>query len=88
MAGPKRTRSKRDDIELVWRAVVAWARYLRPGQPRPSFDDTDAKVIDVDERTYVVVTSGRVQLAVFRLRSDGQLKRMRRPPRELRGDDE
>ena len=41
-------------------------------------------------RDYVVLTSGGKQLAVFRVRPgpDGQLKRLRRPPRDLRSEDE
>ena len=41
-----------------------------------------------DGRSYVTIASGQRLLAVFRIRTDGQLKRMRRTPRELRGDDE
>ena len=39
-------------------------------------------------KLYVVLTVGTKQIAVFRVRVDGQLKRLRRPPRELRGDEE
>jgi hypothetical protein len=58
-----------------------------------SFDDAQATLVEARDhlgelRLYVVVTSGKRQLAVFRVRNDGQLKRMRRPPRELRGEDE
>jgi hypothetical protein len=86
MAGSKR--SKRDEDAIKWRALGAYIRYARPGQSHASFDDTKANVIELGSRLYVVLTSGSKQLAVFRVRNDGMLKRMVRPPRELRGPDE
>ncbi len=79
-------RSKRDEDALKWRAVAAWVKY---DQPRVPFESTRVALVEIEDgRVYVTITSGRRLLAVFRLRTDGQLKRMRRPPRELRGDDE
>jgi hypothetical protein len=63
-------------------------RHAHAGQSRASFADTEASVIDIGDRTYIVLKAGRRTLAVYRLRADSQLKRMRRPPRELRGEDE
>ena len=86
MAGPKR--SKREENEIKWRALGAFIRFARPGELRASVDDARVSLVDVRGKFYVTLTSGKRQLAVFRVRNDGQLKRMRRPPRELRGDDD
>lgn len=80
-------RAKRDEDDLKRRAFAGYWRYARTGQPRASLDDTRATVIEIDEKLYVVLTNGKVQLAVFRVRADGQLKRLVRPPRELKQDE-
>jgi hypothetical protein len=53
---------------------------------QPSFDDTKAVVVEIRGKLYVVLTSGKEQLAVFRVRNDGLLKRLARIPHELRTD--
>ena len=75
---------------LKWRALAAFVKYAQPGDLSASVDDMKVAVVEVAEKTYVVLTSGGKQLAVFRVRPgpDGQLKRLRRPPRDLRGEDE
>lgn len=84
-----RKRSKREEDALRWRALAAFVKYMRPDRLRISFDDTKVAVVEVDGKIYVKVTSGKRTLVVYRVRRpDGQLKRMRRPPRELRDDDE
>jgi hypothetical protein len=86
MAGPKRTRSKREEDALKWRALGAYIRYARPGQSHASFDETKATVIEAGGKLYVMLTSGKTQLAVFRVRNDGMLKRLVRIPQELRDE--
>ena len=87
MASSKR--SKREEDALRWRALVAFVKYMRPERLRASFDDTKVAVVEVDEKLYVKVTANRRTLVVYRVRKpDGQLKRMVRPPRELRTEDE
>jgi hypothetical protein len=81
----RKPRSTREEDALKWRAVAAWVKY---DQPRVSFDDTHAAVVEINGRVYVTLTYGKRLLAAFRVRADGQLKRMRRPPRELRGDED
>lgn len=70
--------------------MAAFAKYARPGQLYASFDDAKVSIVEIGGKSYVVLTSGKKQLAVFRVRPgpDGQLKRLRRPPRELRGDED
>lgn len=83
-------RSKREENALLWRALAAFVKYARPGDLRVSPADTTAAIVEVGERLYVTITSGRRQLAVFRVRPgpEGQLKRLRRPPREIQPADE
>jgi hypothetical protein len=86
-------RSKREENTLKWRAVAAFAKYAEPSQLRASFDDMKARIVETRDhlgamQAYVVLTSGKTQLAVFRVRNDGQLKRLRRPPRELQTEEE
>jgi hypothetical protein len=85
-----RKRSKREENAFKWRALAAFVKYARPGDLHASVDDLRVVVEEVGEKAYVVLTSGSKQLAVFRVRPgpDGQLKRLRRPPRELRGEED
>jgi hypothetical protein len=82
----RKARTKREEDALKWRALGAYIKYARPGQMHPSFDDTKAAVVEVGGKLYVVLTSGQTQLAVFRVRNDGMLKRLARAPRELQSD--
>ena len=79
-------RSKQEEEAIKWRAAAALVKYAGP--PRASFDDAKAVIVEVDDRWYVKLMSGGKTLGVYRVRADGQLKWMRRPPRELRGEDE
>ena len=83
MATVKRSRSETN--LLKWRAIVAYARFT---SPLASFDDTRATVEEIGSKSYVKLTARSKTLAIYRVRPDGQLKRMRRPPRELRGPDD
>lgn len=78
-------RSKREEDALKWRAVAAWVKYDQPHIP---FDDTRVDLIEIDDgRVFVTISSDRRLYAAFRLRSDGQLKRMKRLPHELKQDE-
>jgi hypothetical protein len=43
-------------------------------------------VTEYDGKLYVLLTNVRGTLAVYRVRNDGMLKRLRRPPRNLAPD--
>jgi hypothetical protein len=43
--------------------------------------------VGIEGKTYVVLASGKTQLAVFRVRNDGQLKRLVRVPQELKTEE-
>lgn len=81
-----RKRSKREEDALRWRALGAWVKYDAPYHP---LEEVHVAIIEIEDgRAFVTITKGKRLLAAFRIRSDGQLRRMRRPPRELRGEDE
>lgn len=86
----RKPRSKREENALKWRALAAFVKYARPGDLHVSPDGARAAVVEVGGKQYVTLTSGGKHLAVFRVRPgpDGQLKRLRRPPRELQQPDE
>jgi hypothetical protein len=81
---PRKPLTEREQNLLAWRAAAAFTKFTPPGEIRASFDDARASIVEVRGMLYVVLKSGKVQLAVFRIRTDGQLKRLRRPPRELK----
>lgn len=70
-----------DDDDLNRRA---WAAYFRTGggtdQPR-----IDSRVVELDGKRYVLLHNVNDILAVYRVRNDGMLRRMRRWPSELGG---
>lgn len=61
---------------------------MPPGQRFPAFASMKAELVDVRGKSYVRLVSGEKVLAVFRVRADLALRKMRRPPRELRGDED
>jgi len=83
-----RKRSKGDEHELLWRAIAAWVKYADPRDLHVSPRDVQAAIVEVDGRAYVKLATGSRVLATYRIRVDSSLKRMRRPPRELRTDDD
>ncbi len=85
---PRKPRSKREENALKWRALGAFIRFAQPGELAAPVDDTRVSVVEVGGKLYITITVGKRTLAVYRVRADEQLKRMRRPPRELRGDEE
>jgi hypothetical protein len=66
-----------DDDDLTRRALGAYFRYAtdRPDQPSSA-----SGVVEHDGRRYVVLHNVTGVLAVFRVRRDGMLKRLRRWP--------
>jgi len=83
-----RKRSKHEEAAVIWRAVAGWVRHMPPGQRFPPFDTVEAELVEIRGKSYVKLSSGGKVLAVFRVRVDLALRKMRRPPRELRGEDE
>ena len=82
-----RQRSKHDEDDLKRRAFAGYWRFARVGQPRASLDDTKATVVEIGGKLYVTLSSGKLQVAVFRVRNDGQLKRLVRVPSELKQEE-
>jgi hypothetical protein len=74
-----------DENELKRRALAGYWRFAKPGEQLAAPDATRADVIEVAGLLYVTLTSSGNVLAVFRVRNDGKLKRLVRPPRQLRG---
>lgn len=71
-----------DDPAIVRRAFVAWYsadEAQAPGHPSPAASHH----VRVAGHEYVALRDGHSLLAVYRLRNDGKLKRLRRWPREL-----
>jgi len=83
-----RKRSKGEEHELLWRAIAAWVKYADPRELHVAPADVRAVIVEIAGRGYVKLSIGARVLASYRVRVDGSLKRMRRPPRELRGEDE
>ncbi|MHB1740536.1 MAG: hypothetical protein ACYCXA_13890 [Actinomycetes bacterium] len=73
-----------DESDLRRRAMAA---YFRTGQG--STLDQPAHggdVVEHEGRLYVVLSNVRGTLAVYRVRNDGMLRAMRRPPHEIAPD--
>lgn len=83
---PARAHPHEDDLKA--RAFAAYRRFARPGEPIARLEATRADVVEIRGRWYVTLTAGKRQVAVFRLRTDDKLRRMVRPPRELRLDED
>jgi len=58
----------------------AQAAYFRTGGEQSV---SDSRVVEHDDKLYVVLRSATETLAVYRVRNDGVLRRMRRPPVEV-----
>ena len=75
-----------DSNDLRRRALAAYYRAetrepgIVPQQPAGNGD-----VVEHEGRRYVVLNHVEGILAVYRVRNDGQLRKMRRPPKELGG---
>lgn len=64
------------NADLTGRALAGW---YRSGGTGP----VDARVDEFEGRRYVVVERDGVTLAVYRVRYDGRLRRMKAPPAEI-----
>lgn len=69
-----------DGDELTRRAFAAYFR--AGGTERP---ERSSGVVERDGKLYVVLSGSRGILAVYRVRNDGMLRRMRRWPSDLAG---
>lgn len=69
-----------DGDELTRRALAAYFRSGGTDQP-----GRGSGVVERDGKLYVVLGSARGILAVYRVRNDGMLRRMRRWPSDLAG---
>jgi hypothetical protein len=81
----KQAAPQHDPDELKRRALAGYWRFAKPGEQLAPPESTRAEVTKVGGLLYVTLTSGTDVLAVFRVRNDGKLKRLVRPPRQLRG---
>jgi hypothetical protein len=74
------------DMSYPERALAAYYRAMtrqnRVGLP---IDDLPSRTYEetVDERNYVIVCNGSRMLAVYRVKADGPLRRLKRWPKEL-----
>ncbi|AQA05033.1 hypothetical protein BVC93_24455 [Mycobacterium sp. MS1601] len=66
--------------ELTRRAFAAYFRTGGTEQPGKA-----SGVVEREDKLYVVLVSSRGVLAVYRVRNDGMLRRMRRWPSDLVG---
>ena len=66
------------DTELERRALAAYFRNGGTDQPLGGAD-----VVEHEGKRYVVLSNLKGTLAVYRVRNNGMLKGMRRPPREI-----
>lgn len=66
-----------DSNELARRANAAWYRF---GEPDTNPPVAHTEVVEHDDHLYVVLSSAADLLVVYRVRNDGQLKRLKRPP--------
>lgn len=70
-----------DEDDLTRRAMAAWFRTGGTDQP-----SKDSGTEELDGKVYVVLRNVRGVMAVYRVRNDGILRRMKRPPVELLAD--
>lgn len=72
-----------EDSDLTRRALAA---YWKAGKENPRLDQPEngaSHLEDNEGRRYVVLSNVNGTLAVYRLRNDGQLKRLKRWPKEI-----
>ena len=69
-----------DPADMKRRALAAWYRGGEQDQP----NDSDSGWEEQNGLHYIVLRNNlRLVLAVYRIRGDGSLKRMRRPPKSI-----
>ena len=72
------------DTGLTRRACAAYFRSAtRSGVPSPDMPAGGGDVAEHDGKTYVVLSNAGGTLAVYRVRTDGHLKELRRWPRAV-----
>jgi hypothetical protein len=71
------------DEDLSRRAIAAYLRTERDGIFIVDEPGGSSGVIEHQGKTYVVLSNFRGTLAVYRVRTSGQLKRLRRWPAEV-----
>jgi hypothetical protein len=73
-----------DEDRLLARAFAAYFRSAaRNGVPSPNQPANDSYVIDLDGKGYVVLRNASGTLAVYRIRTSGVLKELKRWPRDV-----
>lgn len=72
--------------DLTRRAFAAYFRAERDANTIVDQPANTSGVVEHDGRTYVVLHNVRGTLAVYRVRTSGQLKRLKRWPAEVTGD--
>lgn len=65
------------DTDLNRRAIAAWNRFP---SPHPGESVHEVRTVEKNHKAYVVLSGKTQLLAVYRVRNDGQLKRLRRIP--------
>jgi hypothetical protein len=77
-------RSASDNDPLINRAFAAYFRSAaREGVPSPDIPANDSHLCELDGKQYVVLHNINRVLAVYRVRTDGVLKGLKRWPKEL-----
>ena len=71
------------DFELETRAVAAYLRAARQEGTVPAQPAGGGNVAEHQGRLYVVLSNANGTLAVYRVRNDGVLKRLKRWPEEV-----
>jgi hypothetical protein len=72
-----------DEKDLLNRAIAAHFRNAPDGVMVPQPSNVDSHVTEDEDKVYVVLANATGVLAVYRLRNDGALKRLKRPPKKF-----
>jgi len=76
-----------DDRYLINRAIAAYYRNATRTGAIPDQSSYEANsLVEHEGKQYVVLANSYRTLAVYRVRNDGMLKRLRRPPHDLAPD--
>jgi hypothetical protein len=69
--------------DLTRRAFAAWFRSENDGEASVDQPSNHSGPVEHNGKTYVVLRNVRGTMAVYRVRTSGQLKRLRRWPAEV-----
>ena len=72
-----------DNDPVIRRAFAAYFRYLSSLGALPTIPANDSDRCELDGKEYVTLRNVNGTLAVYRVRNNGALKRLRRWPEEL-----